>query len=109
MTASRKNIATVRRYRIDLNKLFNEMDSKRRRHRLSWARVASRIGVSESALLSLGQEKRQHRAERLYRSLDADIFVGIMQFLKQPYERYVIDNRTDKYLNDVNYEEVESE
>lgn len=74
-------------YVIDLEKLYTELDRKRRQGGYSWDRLAKKLGVGKSTLA--GVNRNNHGADKPKRSIDGNLLVKILMFLNKPHTDFV--------------------
>lgn len=80
---------------IDIEKLHKAVDSKRRQDGLSWARLAYRIGVKYTTLVSLtrgsyaGRDGRLTKTYQPKKDIAASIFVACVLYLKRPMTDFI--------------------
>lgn len=67
------------RYLLDVEKLFNSFEGKRKKHNLSRDRIAARYGLNKSSL----------SFNRGNKSLDAKILIPILLYLDRPITDFV--------------------
>lgn len=78
------------KYKIDVAKLYEDVETKRLQNRISRDRLARRLGIkSESSLVP----QRNARKTDMY----AGLFVTLLSYLKKPMEEYLIENEVEVY------------
>jgi predicted transcriptional regulator len=84
----------VAKIKIDLVKLNADLRHRREVLGWSWPKIANRIGCSDSVLqqLAVNSGKTNPYAKK---DIKASIFIGIIMFLRKPYENYVIVVKED--------------
>lgn len=76
----------IYRYKLDVEKLFNAMDGKRRSTKLSWQRLAFRLGLKDTTIIKLTRK----RPNQEYKTISADTFIPILIWLDRPITDFVI-------------------
>ena len=67
-------------YNLDIDKLQAALDSKQKMHKISRARLASRMGVSETTL-QFSKNKGIH----------SRVLVNILMYLKRPLTDFIVE------------------
>ncbi len=75
-------------YDLDLEKLQKALDAKIKQNRITRARVAQRIGLSESTLCFLTKNSRQ-------KGLHSRALVNILMYLKRPLTDFVVEVKNE--------------
>lgn len=81
-----------KKFILNIEKLARDVDTKRRRHHIPWKMVAAQSGVSETTLTSINRL----RPDGITRSLDANTLIGVLCWLNQPLEKYIMKINTNK-------------
>ena len=74
-------------YMIDIEKLFNAVDTRRRQSKLSWARLAARLGTSPSTLS--GMTRVQSKSKTIRHTMDGTILVKCLMYLNKPHTDFI--------------------
>jgi hypothetical protein len=77
------------KYELNIPKLWSDLDSKRRKDRLSWARLAARYNIGPTTFV--GMKGNPRKPEK--RTINANVLICVLHFLNKPLSDYVIENR----------------
>lgn len=84
-------------YSIDIEKLFNAMDVKRRQSKLSWARLGERMGTHPSTLSNM--RRVQYRTGEVRKDLQASVFANVILWLNRPITDFLVENKKELYTD----------